>query len=104
MKSQISSGKPKKPSRLIVRRVVGDSMLPTLKSGQIVVGLNGRRPKIGQLVIVRYKNREIVKRLTKIKDTKLYIIGDNTGSSTDSNSFGWLAKKQLLATVIWPKK
>ena len=103
MKSQKYSGRQRKPRLFIVRRVVGNSMLPTLKPNQIVVGT---KPKItlGSLVIVSYKDKEIVKRLTKIDGNKVYIIGDNPAQSSDSRSFGWINKNDLLASVIWPRK
>ncbi|MEI9914356.1 MAG: S24 family peptidase [Candidatus Saccharibacteria bacterium] len=102
MKLQTSSGRLKKPRLLVVRRVVGSSMLPTLKPGQIVIGI---RPRIieGRLVIAVHKDKEIVKRLTKIDGNKIYIIGDNPDQSSDSRNFGWINKNQLLASVIWPR-
>ena len=89
---------------MIIRRVVGESMLPTLKSGQLVIG-STRLNKIrtNQLVIVKYNGKEIIKRLKKITKDRVYVIGDNANSSNDSRKFGWLAKSDLLATVIWPK-
>src|ERR1700733_3755010 len=100
MKSPRSSGRPKRPRLLSLRRVVGDSMLPTLKPGQIIVGLYRPWPKTGDLLIVQYKDKMLVKRLAKMSSDKLYIVGDNTASSSDSRTFGWLPKDSYIATVI----
>jgi phage repressor protein C with HTH and peptisase S24 domain len=78
-------------------------MLPTLKPGQIVIGLRRGSTKPGRLVIVDHGGREIVKRLAKVSKNKLYIVGDNQAHSSDSRHYGWINKNCLLATVIWPK-
>lgn len=77
-------------------------MLPTLKPGQIVIGIR-HKPTVGSLVIVRYMDREIIKRLTKVDQSKVFIMGDNPQQSMDSRIFGWLPKNSLVTTVIWPK-
>lgn len=102
MKSQTSSGRLRKPRVLVVRRVVGNSMLPTLKPGQIVIGVKPKLAVDGVVILV-HKDKEIVKRLTKIDGNKLYITGDNPTQSSDSRNFGWINKDQLLASVIWPR-
>lgn len=78
--------------------------MPTLKPGQIVIGsTRSNKAKIDKVVIVKYNKREIIKRLKKINKNKVYVIGDNPKISSDSKKFGWLAKENLVATVIWPK-
>ncbi|HEY1645522.1 MAG TPA: S26 family signal peptidase [Candidatus Saccharimonadales bacterium] len=89
---------------MLVRRVVGDSMLPTLRSNQLVMAFSRVKPSLGNLVIVKYDGKEIIKRLTKIEPGKLYITGDNPNSSSDSRHFGWVSQSDLIATVIWPRK
>jgi nickel-type superoxide dismutase maturation protease len=102
MKSLTSSSKPRKLSPLIFRRVVGDSMQPSLKPGQIVVGLPHKKPNPGQVIIVKHEGRELIKRLQKVNSNKLFITGDNKTQSSDSREFGWISGDSLLATVIWP--
>jgi phage repressor protein C with HTH and peptisase S24 domain len=104
MISQKSFGQLKKVRFLIIRRVKGDSMKPTLKSDDIVVGSRLIAPKLNKLVIVSYNGRDIIKRVKSIKKDSLYIVGDNEARSTDSRHFGWVSKESLTATVIWPKK
>ena len=96
------SGRLRKPKILVVRRVVGNSMLPTLKPGQVVIGVKSKAAT-GRLVIAVHKDSEIIKRLTKIDGNKVYIVGDNSAASSDSRNFGWINKDQLLDSVIWPR-
>ena len=99
-----SSGLQKKPKLLIARRVSGNSMLPVLSPGHIVLASSLFRPKLGRLVIVRHDGREKIKRLSKIDGTRMYILGDNPGESTDSRQFGWIDNDSIIATVIWTSK
>lgn len=88
---------------LYLRRIVGDSMAPTLKNGQIVLAVQTWRPQLGDAVIVRHGKLEKIKRLAKIRPGKIYVLGDNQANSTDSRSFGWLDKTAIKAKVIWPR-
>jgi phage repressor protein C with HTH and peptisase S24 domain len=104
MTSQRYSGRPKKPSLLLVRRVVGKSMLPTLRPGRIVIasGLYGELHE-DDVVIIYHRGLEKVKRIQIIRDGRLYVVGDNTAHSTDSSAFGWLDEEAVRAKVIWPR-
>lgn len=88
---------------LLIRRVVGDSMLPNLRSGQIVLGAGFGYPKIGDLVIFSHKGIEKIKRVSDIEGEKLYALGDNAVQSTDSRQFGWVHRTQVVGRVIWPR-
>jgi phage repressor protein C with HTH and peptisase S24 domain len=104
MKSQKSSGKPKKQSRpLIIRRVEGESMLPSLWPDTYVVGTTRYTLKAGDIVIVDHDGREVIKRVDKIKRDKIYILGDNRTASTDSSNYGWVELESVKAKIIWPK-
>jgi nickel-type superoxide dismutase maturation protease len=90
---------------LKLRRVDGPSMLPTLKQGQIVLGVNWRiKLKPNDLVIFRQNGMEMIKRIKSLNSQGLFLIGDNPSSSTDSRQFGDVARDQVIAKVIWPKK
>jgi phage repressor protein C with HTH and peptisase S24 domain len=110
MRSQLSLKKPRKPkkatrkSRIIIRRVVGDSMLPFLRPDQIVVAMgNYKTLQPGDVVVFRHEGLEKIKRIHSIKDDYVYLVGDNPDTSTDSRAFGWLHITTVIAKVRWPK-
>jgi len=95
----------------VIRRVVGDSMSPTLRPGQTILGI--RQPRVlsrwpgfllrpGRIAIVLHDGLEKIKRIEKLEDNRLYVLGDNPVVSTDSRNFGWLTTEEVLAVVIWP--
>lgn len=88
---------------IYLRRVSGDSMLPKLKNGQIILAVKFKRPKSGDVVIISHNGLEKIKRLSKISPKQIYILGDNPARSTDSRTIGWLPKATLKAKVIWPR-
>lgn len=97
-------GKLKKPRLFVLRRIVGDSMLPTLKPGHIVVGTSRYTGLVpGDVVVVRHGGLEKVKRIKELKHDHLYLVGDNENKSTDSRTFGWLHVSVVAAKVIWPR-
>jgi len=77
-------------------------MAPTLAAGQLVLGRVTRELKAGDVVIVSHNGLEKIKRIEKHQGDLIYLLGDNTGSSTDSRDFGWLPAKVILAKVVWP--
>lgn len=84
-------------------------MLPTLKPGQDVLCFNWAyifsKPKKGDIVIVQSVKckvkSEIVKRIQKVKGSKVYLIGDNKKESTDSRDFGPIDKSEIIGKVVW---
>ena len=98
-----SSGKPRKPKFFVIRRVVGDSMAPTLNAGQVVVGFQARSLNIGDVVIITHNGLDKIKRIEKHQGDVVYLLGDNGANSTDSRTLGWLPAKSIIAKVIWPK-
>ena len=105
MKYLKSSGKPKKAKApLLVRRVVGHSMLPVLPPGTLVVGIRHfRRLKPGHVVVVIHDGKEKIKRIDQIKDNQVYVLGDHGDGSSDSRHFGWLKVESVKAKIIWPR-
>ncbi len=104
MKSARSSGKPRRPRIIVVRRIKGHSMHPNLVESQIILASRLVRPKVGKVVVIYHDGLEKIKRITAIKnDGRFYVLGDNPLQSKDSREFGYLNKSNYLATVIWPK-
>ena len=105
MTSPKSSGQPKKRKVAVtVRRVVGESMLPTLPPAKLVVatGWHGKLRK-EDVVIIRHRGIEKIKRIHQITGERLFVLGDNPFRSTDSHAFGWLPVSTVVGKVIWPR-
>lgn len=88
----------------LLRHIVGKSMLPSYKEGGILVGLGwftGIKPS--DVVIILHEGREKVKRVHKVREGELFLLGDNSKLSTDSRDFGWLPLEVVTAKVIWPR-
>lgn len=88
-------------------RIVGKSMEPTLKHGDSVlachIAYKLSRPKKDHIVVVTHptKGIPIIKRITKAKDSKFFLEGDNAKKSTDSNDFGWIERNRILGKVFY---
>jgi nickel-type superoxide dismutase maturation protease len=88
----------------LIRRVMGASMAPKLRPGQLVIATKifGKlRP--GQVVIVQRGDKESIKRIERIDHGQLFVIGDNLPASTDSRHFGWVKAEEVIAKVLRPK-
>ncbi|MDO8637943.1 MAG: S26 family signal peptidase, partial [Candidatus Daviesbacteria bacterium] len=60
--------------------------------------------KVGDLVVFKKDRKEMVKRIQKIDDRCIFVIGDNPKESTDSRHFGWIDKKEIMGKIIWVVK
>lgn len=82
--------------------VSGNSMIPTLHPGQDVLSINWFiNPKVGDIVVIKKGGKEIVKRIQKIDDRRIFVIGDNLNQSTDSRDFGPVNMDQVVGKVIY---
>jgi phage repressor protein C with HTH and peptisase S24 domain len=88
---------------LFVRRISGDSMLPTLHDRQIILGTSILKPKTGRIIVFNHDKLEKIKRLKSLEDNNLYVVGDNADKSVDSRCFGKIQLKDYLGRVIFPK-
>lgn len=89
---------------ILIRRVVGGSMSPKLSPGQLLLATTlFRRLRPGQVIIIEHEGQQKVKRIERITNDKVFVIGDNLVASTDSRHFGWLSSHQIVALVFWPK-
>jgi nickel-type superoxide dismutase maturation protease len=87
-----------------LRRVYGESMRPSYKHGQVILVSMVRKFRVGDVVIALHQNKEIMKRITDMKDGKVFLEGDNKTGSTDSRKYGWLSDRLILSKVVFPKK
>lgn len=88
---------------ILLRRVVGESMLPALRPGQLVVAVRTPRLRVGDVVIARHHKRDKLKRVQSVQGGQVFLLGDNPARSTDSRSFGWLPATAVIAKIVWPK-
>jgi type IV secretory pathway protease TraF len=77
-------------------------MSPNLTPGRIVLGWNIGKPKVGELIIFRHQGLDKIKRVSSIENDAFYVLGDNPDESTDSRSFGYIERGQVVARVVWP--
>ena len=87
-----------------MRRVAGESMLPALRPGGIVLAhAFFRTLRAGDVVIARHDGLEKIKRIRRIEPPRVFLVGDNPGRSTDSRQFGWLDERAVIGKVVWPR-
>jgi nickel-type superoxide dismutase maturation protease len=83
--------------------VDGDSMLPTLKSGDAVLVDGKAKVKIGDLVLAEHPYRSSVKIVKRVAETSAngYVLsGDNPAESTDSRTFGAVSIESIIGRVV----
>lgn len=86
---------------IFFRRVVGESMMPSLKPGKIVWAHEVRDFKEKQVVIAFVNGREVVKRISVINNGTITLSSDNKKSS--SNPYARIPDKDVMGVVFWPK-
>jgi len=85
--------------------VNGDSMLPTLKAGDIVFFKKYKKNKSilknRQIVIFNhpFKNKNQIKRINSVNQNNVEVIGDNIEFSEDSNKFGLINNEKIIGIV-----
>jgi len=88
---------------IFFRRVVGDSMKPTLHDGQLVFAHHVRSFRPGQVVVAHIDSREVIKRIYRVENGRVFLQGDNPEQSTDSRDYGSVVDTMIVGTVIWPR-
>jgi len=85
--------------------VSGQSMLPSLKEGDIVffkIYKEGKsEPKPGEIVIFNHplKNIICIKRISIVNQNNIEVLGDNIEFSEDSNKFGLLNNEKIIGII-----
>lgn len=84
-------------------RVVGDSMVPTLREGQFVLVDEARLPEVGELVVARHPQQTdllVVKRVRHITADGMFdLVSDNAAAGTDSRTWGPVPAGGIVGTV-----
>lgn len=89
---------------ITARRVVGKSMLPSLRQGSIVFAWRFKKPKVGDIVIAKLGDVEVIKRVFSYNKGGYYLLGDNLSHSTDSRKHGRVPPSKIIAVVIGGQK
>lgn len=88
---------------IMIRRVQGHSMVPTLPPGTVVLGWRWfMRLKPGKIVVFTRHNRETIKRIDHITTVGLFVLGDHPETSTDSRQYGAITRDSVTSVVFWP--
>lgn len=89
---------------VVIRRVMGHSMVPILPPRTLVFGWRYFwRVKPGQVVVIEHDGIEKIKRIDQIEAEKIYVLGEHPEESTDSRHFGWLPQDTIKAVIVWPR-
>jgi nickel-type superoxide dismutase maturation protease len=85
-------------------RVTGNSMLPTLRDGEVVVVDPHGLPTPGGVVMCRHPFRTdvlVIKRLGELThDGALVLMGDHPDESTDSRSYGPVPRVHFRGVIV----
>tara|TARA_B100000427_G_scaffold315239_1_gene309137 strand:- start:161 stop:451 length:291 start_codon:yes stop_codon:yes gene_type:complete len=91
-------------SNILYFDVKGNSMFPTFKDGDSICfeKFNNHKININDIVVCKHPFKtdfNIIKRVTKIREKKLFIEGDNKDifSSEDSHNFGFISENKIIA-------
>jgi nickel-type superoxide dismutase maturation protease len=84
--------------------VAGDSMRPTVETGDRLLVWRTRRLAPGALVVVpdpREPSRVLVKRVVRLDGGTVEVRGDNAAGSTDSRVFGALPRGGIRGRALY---
>lgn len=88
---------------LYIRRVVGQSMLPTLRPGQICLFVKSHRFKDGDIVLAHADGRPVVKRAHK-KGPHWQLRGDNYQATNVYVVSPQARENKLVGRLMWPRR
>jgi signal peptidase I len=84
--------------RFLIRKVIGESMLPTIKPGTLIIARRTGVYRAGTYCLNSSQGSR-----QNITDTEVFVVGDNAVASTDSRSFGYISLSSVIGIVIWPR-
>ena len=83
-------------------RVAGESMNPTLQTGDTVLVRPTGHATVGNVVVSRHPfktDSHLIKRVEAVTDDGMVLVGDNPAASTDSRSLGTVPWVHLIGVV-----
>lgn len=84
-----------------IYRVSGHSMEPTIKDGALILVWQWiRRPKKGEIILFKNKDKYFVKRVSKVEGDRLTLLGDNPSDSLDSREMGTINIGSIVGKII----
>jgi len=91
-----------------IARVLGNSMYPTLKNGQVLlcskVSVKLGIFKEGHIYVYHSPSdydKFVIKRLIEKRGNDLYFLGDNPSESLDSRDYGYVKTENIIAKVLF---
>lgn len=75
-------------------------MLPSYPHGKVIFAWRFGKPRQGDVVIVKHHQVELIKRVDKIDQDRVFLLGDNPEESTDSRHYGWLPLSAIRGVVL----
>lgn len=81
-------------------RVSGDSMLPSYREGDILLGITWTKFRPGQVVVVQ-RDFIAIKRIVRIEPEGIWLEGDNSDHSTDSRHYGLVPTNAVIARIFF---
>ena len=84
-------------------RIVGPSMAPALRNGEVYLAVTGARVDVGDVVVCQHPDRPellTVKRIKRRVGEGWWIEGDNPEASSDSREFGPIATDLVRAKIV----
>lgn len=84
-------------------RIIGPSMAPALRNGEVYLARRGARVRVGDVVVLRHPQRPellTVKRVARGEAGGWWVEGDNPRESTDSREFGLVAPTAVVGRIV----
>lgn len=87
---------------LSLNKTSGHSMEPKLKNGSFFLSSElpylFNKPKLGDIIVFKNDNKNIVKKIIKIDNDKYFTEGINL---SDTSKFNTISRKEILGKLIW---
>jgi len=82
-------------------KIVGHSMIPEFAPGERVLVRYGAKYEVGDVVLIDFKERIDLKRISRIVNDQVFVEGDNLAVSIDSRHYGSVRSDRIIAKVIY---